>query len=116
FPYRLRIAHERAGADTINYEEEDVYEALTEMTGGRGPDHCIDAVAMKGHARGIAGVYDRVKTNLMLETDRPVALRQAILACRSGGTISVAGVYGGFIHKFPIRARLQPAPTLPAAH
>jgi threonine dehydrogenase-like Zn-dependent dehydrogenase len=112
FPYRLRIARERAGADTINYEEEDVRETLKEMTGGRGPDHCIDAVGMEGHAPGLAGAYDRVKTNLMLETDRPVALRQAILACRSGGTISVAGVYGGFLDKFPMGAIVNRSLTI----
>src|SRR3954462_151622 len=104
FPYRLRIARERAGAETINYEETDVFEALDEMTGGRGPDSCIDAVGMEGHSPGVMGAYDRVKTAMMLETDRPVALRQAILACRSGGTVSVAGVYSGFIDKFPMGA------------
>jgi threonine dehydrogenase-like Zn-dependent dehydrogenase len=112
FPYRLRWAHDRAGADTINYEETDVYDALREMTGGRGPDHCIDAVGLEGHAPGIAGAYDRVKTAMMLETDRPIALRQAILACRSGGTISVAGVYGGFIDKFPMGAIVNRALTI----
>ncbi|MGE0451641.1 MAG: zinc-dependent alcohol dehydrogenase [Vicinamibacterales bacterium] len=112
FPYRMRIARERAGADTINYEETDVYEALREMTGGRGPDHCIDAVGLEGHARGVSGAYDKVKTIAMMETDRPVALRQAILACRSGGTVSVAGVYGGFIDKFPMGAVVNRALTI----
>ncbi len=112
FPYRLRMAHDRAGADTINYEEVDVFEALEEMTGGRGPDHCIDAVGLEGHAPGIHGAYDKVKTIMMLETDRPVALRQAILACRSGGTVSVAGVYGGFIDSFPIGAIVNRSLTI----
>jgi threonine dehydrogenase-like Zn-dependent dehydrogenase len=113
FPYRLRMARERAGAaHTINYEECDVRETLRELTGGRGPDHCIDAVGLEGHAPGLAGAYDRVKTALMLETDRPVALRQAILACRSGGTISVAGVYGGFIDKFPMGAIVNRSLTI----
>jgi threonine dehydrogenase-like Zn-dependent dehydrogenase len=112
FDYRLRIARERAGAETINYEEADVRVTLNEMTGGRGPDACIDAVGMEGHAPGLAGAYDKVKTNLMLETDRPVALRQAILACRSGGTISVAGVYGGFIDKFPMGAIVNRSLTI----
>jgi threonine dehydrogenase-like Zn-dependent dehydrogenase len=112
FPYRLRMASERAGADTINYEEEDVYEALEEKTGGRGPDSCIDAVGMEGHAPGIAGAYDRAKTAMMLETGRANVLRQAILACRSGGTISVAGVYGGFIDKFPIGAVVNRSLTI----
>jgi threonine dehydrogenase-like Zn-dependent dehydrogenase len=112
FPYRLRIARERAGAETINYEEVDIYEALKEMTAGRGPDCCIDAVGMEGHAPGLAGAYDRVKTAMMMETGRPHALRQAILACRSGGTVSVAGVYGGFIDKFPIGAIVNRSLTI----
>ena len=112
FDYRLRIARERAGAETIDYEEVDVFEALKEMTGGRGPDHCIDAVGLEGHSPGLAYAYDRAKTALMLETDRPVALRQAILACRSGGTISVAGVYGGFIDKFPMGAIVNRSLTI----
>jgi threonine dehydrogenase-like Zn-dependent dehydrogenase len=112
FPYRLRMAHDRGGADTINYAEVDVFEALEEMTGGRGPDHCIDAVGLEGHAPGIMGAYDKMKTVMMLETDRPVALRQAILACRSGGTVSVAGVYGGFIDKFPMGAVVNRSLTI----
>jgi len=112
FPYRLRMARERAGAETINYEECDVFDALEEMTGGRGPDHCIDAVGLEGHAPGVHGAYDKMKTMMMLETDRPVALRQAILACRSGGTVSVAGVYGGFIDKFPMGAVVNRSLTI----
>ena len=112
FPYRLQMAHDRAKAEIINYEETDVFDALREMTGGRGPDHCIDAVGMEGHSPGIAGAYDRVKTTLMMETDRPVALREAILACRSGGTVSVAGVYGGFIDKFPMGAIVNRSLTI----
>ena len=112
YPYRLRLAHEKAGAETINYEETDVHDALLEMTGGRGPDHCIDAVGMEGHAPGLHGAYDRVKQSMMLETDRPPALRQAIMECRSGGTVSVAGVYGGFIDKFPIGAVVNRSLTI----
>jgi threonine dehydrogenase-like Zn-dependent dehydrogenase len=112
FEYRLRMARERGGAETINYEETDVRGTLTEMTGGRGPDACIDAVGLEGHAPGVWGAYDRVKQAMMLETDRPVALRQAILACRPGGTVSVAGVYGGFLDKFPMGAIVNKALTL----
>jgi threonine dehydrogenase-like Zn-dependent dehydrogenase len=112
FPYRLRIAAEEGGAETINYEHVSVSEALREMTAGRGPDHCIDAVGLEGHAPGIKGAYDKAKTMMMLETDRPVALREAILNCRSGGTISVAGVYGGFIDKFPMGAIVNRALTI----
>ena len=112
FPYRLRIARERAKAETINYEEVDVYEALREMTGGRGPDHCIDAVGMEGHSPGLMGAYDKAKTMMMLEDSRPVALRQAILSCRSGGTVSVAGVYGNLVDKFPIGAIVNRSLTI----
>lgn len=102
FEYRMRIAREKAGAETINYEQQTVHDALLEMTGGRGPDHCIDAVGLEGHAPGLHGAYDRVKQAAMLETDRIPALRQAIMECRSGGTVSVAGVYGGLVDKFPM--------------
>ena len=101
FPNRLRLAREKAGAETINYEEMDVYDALMEATGGRGPDACIDAVGMEAHVPGAIGIYDRVKQAMTLETDRPHALRQAIMACRNGGTVSVIGVYGGFLDKVP---------------
>jgi threonine dehydrogenase-like Zn-dependent dehydrogenase len=113
FPYRLRMAREKCGAETINYEEvDDIYEALRELTGGRGPDACIDAVGMEAHTPGIAGAYDRIKQAAMLETDRPIALREAIFACRPGGTVSVAGVYGGFIDKFPMGAVMNKALTI----
>jgi threonine dehydrogenase-like Zn-dependent dehydrogenase len=112
FPYRLQIAHDRAHAEVLNYEEVDVLEALEQMTGGRGPDHCIDAVGLEGHSPHLDYVYDKVKTNLFMETDRPIALRQAIMACRSGGTISVAGVYGGFIDKFPMGAIVNRSLTI----
>jgi threonine dehydrogenase-like Zn-dependent dehydrogenase len=112
FPYRLRVAAEQGGAETINYEDVSVSDALREMTAGRGPDHCIDAVGLEGHAPGLKGAYDKAKTLMMLETDRPVALREAIMNCRSGGTISVAGVYGGFIDKFPMGAIVNRALTI----
>ena len=116
FPYRLQMAVERAGAtDVINYEELDgitVPGALNELTGGRGPDKCIDAVGMEAHAPGLAYAYDRAKQALSLETDRPIALREAIMACRSGGTVSVIGVYGGVIDKFPMGAVMNRALTI----
>jgi threonine dehydrogenase-like Zn-dependent dehydrogenase len=112
-PYRLRLATDKAGAtDTINYEETDVYEALMELTAGRGPDACIDAVGMEAHAPNLMYGMDRVKQSMMLETDRPLALRQAIRACKNGGTISVIGVYGGFIDQFPMGAILNRSLTL----
>jgi threonine dehydrogenase-like Zn-dependent dehydrogenase len=113
FPERLRMAREKAGADDmINYEETDVYDTLMEMTGGIGPDACIDAVGMEAHAPGIQGAYDRIKQSVMLEADRPHAFRQAIMACRKGGTISVPGVYGGFDDKIPMGALMNKALTL----
>ncbi len=112
-PERLAMAANRAGAtDTINYEAQDVMETLKELTGGVGPDACIDAVGMEAHAPGIMYAYDRFKQALMLETDRPIALRQAIMACRNGGTVSVIGVYGGFIDKFPMGSFMNRSLTM----
>jgi threonine dehydrogenase-like Zn-dependent dehydrogenase len=113
FPYRLRLAQEHSGAETINYDEvESVVETLKEMTGGRGPDACIDAVGMEAHGHGVQFAYDRAKQAARLETDRPIALREAIQACRNGGTVSVIGVYGGFIDKFPIGAVMNRSLTI----
>jgi len=112
FPERLRMAREASGAITINYEEADVLETLKEMTGGRGPDSCIDAVGMEAHAPGLLGAYDRVKQAMMLETDRPIALRQAMMACRNGGTLSVAGVYGGIVDKLPFGSIMNRSITI----
>jgi threonine dehydrogenase-like Zn-dependent dehydrogenase len=111
--YRLALALDRAGAtDVINYEDTDVCEALKELTAGRGPDACIDAVGMEADGTGVEDAVDRAKTALKLETDRPGVLRQAILACRNGGTISVVGVYGGFIDRFPMGAVVNRALTI----
>ena len=112
FPERLRMACEQGGAETIHYEKVNIYDALKEMTGGRGPDACIDAVGMEAHTPGVVGTYDRVKQAMMLETDRPHALREAIMACRNGGTVSVVGVYGGFIDKFPFGAVMNRSLTI----
>jgi len=106
-PERLRMARERAGAETLSFEEVNVREALHEMTGGRGPDACIEAVGMEADATGIEDVYDRTKQKLRLETDRPAALRQAIMACRKGGTVSIVGVFMGYVDKFPIGAAMN---------
>src|SRR5690349_10216982 len=83
FPERLAMAAQHSGAEPLNYEEEGLFEALREMTGGRGPDACIDAVGMEAHGTGVVNAYDRAKQALMLETDRPLALREAIMACRN---------------------------------
>jgi threonine dehydrogenase-like Zn-dependent dehydrogenase len=88
-PERLAMAANKAGAtDTINYEDQGVLETLKELTGGVGPDACIDAVGTEAHAPGIMYAYDRFKQALMLESDRPIALREAIMACSNGGTVS----------------------------
>jgi threonine dehydrogenase-like Zn-dependent dehydrogenase len=112
FPARLRKASQWADAETLNYEQVDVRQALEVMTGGRGPDACIDAVGMEGHAHGVFGGYDLLKQSLLLETDRPTALRQALLACRNGGTVSIPGVYGGFLDKVPFGAVVNKALTV----
>jgi threonine dehydrogenase-like Zn-dependent dehydrogenase len=107
-PERLRLAVERAGAsDTLDFTNVDVVEALKELTGGRGPDACVDAVGMEAHAPGVQGAYDRVKQAVRMESDRPYVLREAIQACRKGGTIAMLGVYGGFVDKFPIGALMN---------
>ena len=112
-PERLALAVNKAGAtDTIDYEDQDVLDTLKELTGGVGPDACIDAVGTEAHAPGIMYAYDRFKHALMLESDRPVALRQAIMACRNGGTVSVIGVYGGFIDKFPMGSFMNRSLTM----
>jgi len=111
FPERLRMAREKSGAETLNYEEVNLFEALREMTGGRGPDACIDAVGMESHAPGMLGAYDKIKQTMRLETDRPVPFREAILACRNGGVVSVPGVYGGVLDKMPLGSMMNRALT-----
>jgi threonine dehydrogenase-like Zn-dependent dehydrogenase len=103
FPDRLEMARQ-GGADVVNYEEVELLDHLKEMTGGCGPDSVIDAVGMEAHGDDLQFWYDRVSQAIMNETDRPIALRQAIMACRKGGTVSVAGVYGGLIDKLPMGA------------
>ena len=101
---RLALARE-AGAETIDLSEQDSYASLMELTGGKLPNRCVDAVGMEAHGASVIGnVYDRVKTTLMLETDRPNALRDAIMCCRKGGAVSIPGVYAGLVDKFPIGA------------
>jgi threonine dehydrogenase-like Zn-dependent dehydrogenase len=111
FPERLLKARS-IGALTLNYESVDVQEALKDLTGGRGPDACIDAVGMEAHLHGFVGAYDKAKQTLRLSTERPGVLRQAITACRKGGTVSVPGVYGGFVDKLPFGAIVNKAITI----
>ena len=103
-PERLRMAADKAKADTLNYEHVDVFDALMDMTGGQGPDACIDAVGLEAHGANWDAWYDKVKTATMMATDRISALRQAIHACRKGGIVSIPGVYGGFLDKVPLGA------------
>ena len=114
FEYRLRMARDFCGAETINYEEveDGPLETLRQLTGGRGPDACIDAVGMESHTDGPQYAYDRAKQVLKLESDRPIALREAIMAVRNGGIVSVLGVYSGFIDKFPMGVVMNRALTI----
>jgi threonine dehydrogenase-like Zn-dependent dehydrogenase len=113
FEYRLRIVAEHTGAETLNYVDVDsLPEALKELTGGRGPDACIDAVGMEAHHHGPLYAYDRVKQALRQESDRPIALREAIMSCRNGGIVSVVGVYGGLVDKFPLGALMNRGLTI----
>ncbi|MDB5034906.1 MAG: Alcohol dehydrogenase GroES domain protein [Chlorobi bacterium] len=111
-PARLRLA-ETQGAETLNFEEvDDFSDALKSMTGGMGPHACIDAVGMEAHGNTIDNAYDWVKQIVRLETDRPHVLRQVIYNCRKGGHVSLPGVYGGFIDKFPIGSAFAKGLTL----
>jgi threonine dehydrogenase-like Zn-dependent dehydrogenase len=111
-PDRLRMAEE-AGAITIDMHDEFVYDRLLDLTAGIGPDVCIDAVGMEAHGyTAIENLYDKVKTNLFMETERPAAVRQAIQCCRKGGTVSIPGVYGGWSDKIPLGALMNKGLTI----
>ena len=101
---RLKKARDLCGAETVNFEKVDLLRWLDDATAGRGPDSCIDAVGLEAHGNGIAGFVDMLKTKTYLGTDRPTALRMAIMACRKGGTVSIPGVYGGLLDKLPMGA------------
>ena len=104
-PERLAMARDKSKAEVVNYEEQDnLFETLKEMTGGRGPDHCIDAVGLEAHGTGLGNIYDKTKQLARLTSDRSNVLRQAIQCCGKGGTVSLPGVYGGFLDKFPMGA------------
>ncbi|BAZ45004.1 alcohol dehydrogenase GroES domain protein [Chondrocystis sp. NIES-4102] len=111
-PERLKMAKEQSHAEVLNYEEVGILEALNEMTNGRGPDRCIEAVGMEAHGAGAMDLLDKAKQKLRLETGRPIALREAILACRKGGTVSIPGVYGGFVDHIPLGAIVNKSLTL----
>ncbi|QDV38530.1 zinc-dependent alcohol dehydrogenase [Tautonia plasticadhaerens] len=109
---RLRMAREHCGADAINYQDVDVFWYLKDTTGGRGPDACIDAVGLEAHGHSVDALYDYAKAAMYLTTDRARVLRQAITSCRKGGTVSIPGVYGGLVDKFPIGAAFNKGLTL----
>jgi threonine dehydrogenase-like Zn-dependent dehydrogenase len=111
FPRRLELARQ-FGAETINFEDSAVYDALMEMTGGIGPDACIDAVGLEAHGAFVDNIIDQIKASTFLGTDRIHSVRQAILACRKGGRISMPAVYGGFVDKFPLGAFMEKGLTL----
>jgi threonine dehydrogenase-like Zn-dependent dehydrogenase len=110
-PSRLELA-KKSGAEPLNFDEGDVLEKIKQMTVGRGPDSCIDAVGLEAHGTTADAIYDYAKSAVFLETDRPHALRQAIQACRKGGTISIPGVYGGVVDKFPLGVAFAKGLTL----
>jgi threonine dehydrogenase-like Zn-dependent dehydrogenase len=107
-PERLELAR-KSGAETLNDEDKDVQEKLRAMTSGRGPDHCIDAVGMEAHGATLDALYDRIKTAVMLETDRSHALRAAIFACAKGGTVSIPESMAASSTSFHWAARSQKA-------
>lgn len=111
FPHRLALA-KGLGAEVLNFEETDIYDALMTMTGGIGPDAVIDSVGLESHGLFVDNIVDQLKASTFLGTDRPHALRQAIVACRKGGRVSVPGVYGGLIDKFPFGSIMEKGLTL----
>jgi threonine dehydrogenase-like Zn-dependent dehydrogenase len=111
FPRRLELARQM-GAEVLDFEQTPVREALDEMTGGIGPDVCIDCVGMESHGLSPDNLLDTVKAHLYLGTERPHALRQAVLACRKGGRLSIPGVYGGFADKFPLGQLMEKGLTV----
>jgi threonine dehydrogenase-like Zn-dependent dehydrogenase len=114
-PERLAQVRQHVGAETIDYTSTDVLADLRERTGGRGPDVCIEAVGMEAHSPGVHGVYDQVKQQLRLQTDRPSAVREAILACRKGGSVFVLGVFAAMVDKFPLGAMMNKGLTVRGA-
>jgi threonine dehydrogenase-like Zn-dependent dehydrogenase len=112
-PERLTLAQEQWGAEPLNYEDvDDPFDEIKQRTGGRGPDRCIDAVGMEGHGHTVDAIYDRVKQAMRVQFDRAHSLRQALHACRKGGTVSIPGVYAGLIDKVPFGTAFAKGLTL----
>ncbi|WP_246106174.1 zinc-binding dehydrogenase [Pseudonocardia kunmingensis] len=114
-PERLRQAREYMGVETLDYTGTDVGAELRERTGGRGPDVCIEAVGMEAHSPGPEYAYDQIKQQLRLQSDRPTALREAIYACRKGGSVFCLGVFAGVVDKFPLGAMMNKGLTFRGA-
>jgi threonine dehydrogenase-like Zn-dependent dehydrogenase len=115
FMERLRQATENIGAEALDYTRTEVLPALRELSGGRGPDVCIEAVGMEAHSTRADYVYDQVKHQLRMQTDRPTAVREAVMACRKGGSVFLLGVFGGLVDKFPLCALMNTGLTLRGA-
>ena len=115
YDYRLTATERHVGSETLNYEKTDVQAELLERSGGRGPDVCIEAVGMEAHSPGPSYAYDQVKQQLRLQTDRPNAVREAIYACRKGGSVFVLGVFAGLVDKFPLGAVMNKGLTVRGA-
>jgi threonine dehydrogenase-like Zn-dependent dehydrogenase len=111
-PARLRMAAQDGDVTPLNCDVVDVVEALRDLTGGRGPDVCIEAVGLEAHAHGLADAYERGKQIFGLASDRVNAVRQAIFSCRKGGRVSLAGAFGGFANKIPLGAAMNKALTI----
>jgi threonine dehydrogenase-like Zn-dependent dehydrogenase len=114
-PERLDQVRQHIGAETLDFAQDDVLAELKERTGGRGPDVCIEAVGMEADGTGAQHLYDQVKQQLRLQTDRPTALREAIYACRKGGSVFTLGVFAGLVDKFPLGAVMNKGLTLRGA-
>jgi len=111
YDYRLKKAQE-LGCEVLNFDQVDILDALKEMTGGRGPDSCIDAVGLEATGHGPLYMVDRLKHATRMESDRPIAVREAIMSCRNGGTVSIIGVYGGVVDHFPLGALMNRSLTI----
>ena len=107
YPERLQQVTTHIGAEVLDYTADEVLPALRELSGGRGPDVCIEAVGMEAHSNRPDYLYDQVKQQLRLQTDRPTAVREAIMACRKGGSVFVLGVFGALVDKFPLGALMN---------
>jgi threonine dehydrogenase-like Zn-dependent dehydrogenase len=114
-PERLALAQTHTGAETLNFDTDDIAGELLERTGGRGVDVCIEAVGMEAHASGPQNAYDQVKQQLRLQTGRPSAVREAIYHCRKGGSVFILGVFAGFVDKFPLGAMMNKGLTVRGA-